>query len=204
MTIENAKTNEEMFNQDASDEIRNMPLSKIAVNPYERCIEWLDSHGITTIGDTVDHLRSNGNFFYGCNAHNFKYKTIYLYNLDIINLLKNIGYTIKYIKNNSDDDEELYKESWIIEGFKSPKFKTANDLTVIIVTNDYKPIRYGDGYDKHEFVFNRNITEEEFYDFLNTNNYNLHSNPVGWWDDYSKIEGCDNKWTYTWIRRYTD
>ncbi|MCM1232597.1 MAG: hypothetical protein NC489_20930 [Ruminococcus flavefaciens] len=87
-----------------------------------------------------------------------------------------------------------------------PKTAPAIDISNIEVVDkatSYKGINYGDGYDKTEFTFNREITEEEFMTFLLANKYRIH-NADGWWDNHSKIEGSGAKWTYTWVLAYTD
>lgn len=76
-------------------------------------------------------------------------------------------------------------------------------LEVVHKKESHKPIHYGDGYDKIEFEFNREIDQGEFLDWLKANNYRLHD-AQGWWDDHTKIEGSGKNWTYIWVRVYTD
>ena len=53
------------------------------------------------------------------------------------------------------------------------------------------------------FAFSRDLTESEFIQFLNENDYKIHVQD-GWWDNYSKIDGKGQKWNYTWVLVYTD
>lgn len=76
-------------------------------------------------------------------------------------------------------------------------------IEVVDKKRSHKPINYGNGYDKTEFTFNREITEDEFLEFLKENKYRLHE-AEGWWDNHHKIEGKGTKWTYTWVLAYTD
>jgi len=76
-------------------------------------------------------------------------------------------------------------------------------FTVVDKKTEFKGINYGDGYKKTVFTFSRDITEEEFIEFLKENKYKLHE-ATGWWDDHSKIEGKGSVWTYTWVLAYTD
>lgn len=78
-----------------------------------------------------------------------------------------------------------------------------DSITVIDKKHTSRLINYCDGFDKSEFTFNRNITEEEFTAWLLENSYKIHT-AEGWWDQYSKITGDGNKWTHSWIDPYKD
>ena len=77
------------------------------------------------------------------------------------------------------------------------------DVKVISKIHDHKNINYGDGYDKTKFVFNKDLTEYEFVEYLKLNHYNIKPYEA-WYYDYSKIEGAGNTWTYTMVHVYTD
>ena len=78
-----------------------------------------------------------------------------------------------------------------------------SNFEVISEDKDYKPINYGDGYDRRTFKFSREITREEFTAFLTDRKFDL--TPKGpWWQDYAEIEGSGDTWVYTWVRVYTD
>ena len=84
-----------------------------------------------------------------------------------------------------------------------PSTVDISNIEVVSENKKYKHIKYGDGFDKTEFVFNRDITEEEFIEYLKVNGYRI--SPFDkWYNDYSKIEGEGNKWVYTWVLVYTD
>lgn len=78
-----------------------------------------------------------------------------------------------------------------------------SDISVVFENRTSKHINYGDGFDMTEFEFNRDINEEEFREFLTREGYNLKPY-TEWYSDYAKIEGSGKKWTYTWVRVYTD
>lgn len=79
----------------------------------------------------------------------------------------------------------------------------AEPIQVVNKTEEHKPIHYGDGFDKTNFTFNREVSEEEFLAFLKENNYRI-SPKAEWYNDYTKIEGSGNTWSYIWVRVYTD
>jgi CRISPR/Cas system-associated protein endoribonuclease Cas2 len=78
-----------------------------------------------------------------------------------------------------------------------------SDLVVLDDIHTSKPINYGDGYDMHQFSFNREITKEEFIEFLKKENYKI-AERANWYEDCSIITGVGKNWTYKWVRVYTD
>ncbi|MCM1441678.1 MAG: hypothetical protein NC131_21085 [Roseburia sp.] len=78
------------------------------------------------------------------------------------------------------------------------------DFTVVDEHHDYRPIHYGDGYDRTDYEFSRDISEEEFIAFLKSHNINTRTVQEHPYQDYAKLEGSGTKWTYKWIRCYTD
>lgn len=78
------------------------------------------------------------------------------------------------------------------------------DFIVVNEKTDYRPIHYGDGYDRTAYEFSREITEKEFIAFLEKKNICTRTKQEYPYQDYAKIEGSGTKWTYTWVRCYTD
>ena len=95
-------------------------------------------------------------------------------------------------------------ESVVVKAEVVPESKIdISDISVVSENRKHQHIHYGDGFDKTEFEFNREITEEEFVEYLKVNGYKI--SPFDkWYNDYSKIEGKGNKWVYTWVLVYTD
>ena len=83
------------------------------------------------------------------------------------------------------------------------KVAVVDALNVLNKAFTSKPIKFGNGYDRTTFTFNRDITKDEFVKFLEDRKYTMHY-PEGWWDDHSEITGSKNKWAYTWVKVYTD
>ena len=165
---------------------------------YNNIIEWLENDNLTTIGDVIEYIKKYGNFFDMIRKYLSDKTKIYEYDDYIINMIKSFGYTI-------DTSVEFPKNhKWIVGEFKKPEFVNSNNFSIISVSHSHKNINYGDGYDRTSFMFDRDVTEEEFLNFLKENNFRIHE-AKGWWDDHSKIE-CKNKkwWVYTWILAYTD
>jgi hypothetical protein len=77
------------------------------------------------------------------------------------------------------------------------------EFKVIDKKYKYIPINYGDGYQITDFIFDRDITKEEFEEFCKKEGLKIHR-AEGWWDDYSKIEGKGKWWTHTWVLTYDD
>ena len=101
---------------------------------------------------------------------------------------------------------ELVNILSIIPSTPSPKeIKVDEDdvLKVISTEQSSKSINYEDGYDKTVFEFNCTITEDVFIKFLLANGYKIHEQEA-WYEDHSVISGEGFKWTYTWVRVYTD
>lgn len=100
---------------------------------------------------------------------------------------------------------------------KEPKEEKKVDdttiLTAIDMKEEYKDIHYCDGYYKVTYTFNQNITLDRFIEFIKNRhfhnpriNVNFPKNKADadWYEDYDIIEGSDNIWTWTWVKRYTD
>lgn len=83
------------------------------------------------------------------------------------------------------------------------KKSITSKLEVISKNKTTKSINYGNGYNKTEFVFNHEITKDEFTQFCIDNGYKIHK-ADGWWDCYSEVSGSGCNWTYTWVLVYTD
>ena len=76
-------------------------------------------------------------------------------------------------------------------------------LEVVRKEETSKAISYGDGYNKTEFEFNFDITEDEFIKYLIANGYKIHEQEA-WYEDHSEISGDGRNWVYNWVRVYTD
>ena len=76
-------------------------------------------------------------------------------------------------------------------------------LRVVRKEETSKAISYGDGYNKTEFEFNFDITEDEFIKYLLTNGYKIYDQQA-WYEDHSEISGSGRNWVYKWVRVYTD
>lgn len=78
-------------------------------------------------------------------------------------------------------------------------------LGVISKNHEYKPIYYGDGYDKYVYMFDREITIDEFIKFVeNEFSRELRFIQEYPYQDYDKVDGSGNEWTFTHILCYTD
>lgn len=76
-------------------------------------------------------------------------------------------------------------------------------FNVINEEETWKDIHYGDGHRQIEYTFDREITRDEFLKFCEAKGHDLK--PEGaWYEDYAMIFGEGSKWTYRWVRRYTD
>lgn len=78
------------------------------------------------------------------------------------------------------------------------------DFAVVSKNHDYLSIHYGGGYDLDEYEFSREITEKEFLAFLKEEKLCTRTTQEYPYQDYAKISGSGKKWTYKWIRCYTD
>lgn len=78
------------------------------------------------------------------------------------------------------------------------------DFKVVKSTSSHRNIHYGDGYDMTDYEFDRDITEEEFVEFLHQEGKNIRTTQEYPYQDYAKISGSGNKWQYKWILCYTD
>ena len=76
-------------------------------------------------------------------------------------------------------------------------------FSLVSSKRSYKPIKYGDGYSKTEFTFDRSINESEFIAFLKDNNFKFIPKTT-WYMDYTTVSGNGNTWEYTLVRVYTD
>ena len=86
------------------------------------------------------------------------------------------------------------------------KFLRVDDITVETVSTDFKPIYYGNGYDKYVFRFDSAMSQQEVEAWLRVNGY-LVKHDHAWYDDYSEVRVVDTEcfeWEYTRIRAYTD
>jgi len=77
-------------------------------------------------------------------------------------------------------------------------FKVIDEKTSV------KHIHYGDGYRMIDFTFDRDITREEFIDFLKENNHDTREHQEHPYQDYAVITGAGNMWKYKWVNCYTD
>jgi hypothetical protein len=77
------------------------------------------------------------------------------------------------------------------------------DFVVVNCEESHRPIYYGDGYDKYVFEFSREINEAEFLAFLKKEGRPTNKQEH-MFQDYAKLQGKGTKWTYTWVRCYTD
>ena len=166
-----------------------------------KLLDSFDAKGIKTVGHVVDYLK-NKEKFSAVLAKAVSFTKRATTEKMIVNCLRSLGYKIDavYPDDCDWDDDDC---TWEVKGFESQDFKSSLDLKLIYALTEYKPINYGNGYDKTTFVFNRELSEAEFIQFLNENKYQIHEQE-GWWDDHSKIEGKGQKWIYTWVRVYTD
>lgn len=78
------------------------------------------------------------------------------------------------------------------------------DFTVVNEKHDYKPIHYGDGYNRTDYEFSRDISEEEFIAFLKEKKICTRTEQEHPYQDYAKFEGSGKKWAYIWVLCYTD
>lgn len=81
------------------------------------------------------------------------------------------------------------------------------ELKVINTQHDHKDINYGDGYSETTYTFNRDLSREEFIEFLFNKNPNVNlkdKKDAAWYEDYAIISGKNSIWTYRLVRRYTD
>lgn len=101
--------------------------------------------------------------------------------------------------------------------FKGFRLNNTKSVRPIGYNFSHIPANYCDSHNIHEFVFNKEITEEEFIEFCEMNNLKIKK-PGAWYEEYSEIKniyannsvpsfmnnGVSTSWRYDWVKPFTD
>ena len=144
---------------------------------------------------------------------------------------------LEQILKSGVDDYKLAESAKIIleyAGFQVTKIENPKEMNVYEVnfkgfrlnnTKSVRPIGYNnfsilanhcDSHNIHEFVFNKEITEEEFIEFCEMNNLKIKK-PGAWYEEYSEIKnisvndsvpnfmknGVSTSYRYDWVKPFT-
>jgi hypothetical protein len=77
-------------------------------------------------------------------------------------------------------------------------------FNLVSKSSSHKGINYGDGYFKTIFIFDKEITEDEFIQYLKDEGYEIKPKTDEWWNDYTVITGGGTQWQWKKVLVYTD
>ena len=117
----------------------------------------------------------------------------------------------RYTKWNQDNLKLLAKMYNLTEAAMIEQLATARDISELVenpddVDREYKPINYGDGWDKYTYEFSEPVTEIEFIKYVAEHTNHMFQFDSNYYRDYSSIERSKDGLTLKWVwnRVYTD